>query len=310
VVLSYSRTATIDYAGKIIKEWDPRPALGAVEPHVRFQEALVPLETHPIWGLIRTPVLRSTPLFGSYPGHDLPLLAELSLHGRFHQVPLTLFYQREHGDRSVRIHDFRDPYRAVIWYDPTQAGKLIFPHWRLFAEYLAAIRRAPLPSAERRRCAQVLLPWLRRSSGLLAGDLVRPLNRLPVVGRWVGNAWHRGSRWLESGRWRLVAREIERLATEGDRVILVGDCWFENAALVRRSTLPFLERGGEYFGLPADDETAIRELERMRAGGARFIVFAWPAFWWLDYYSGLAHFLRSHFQQVVAGPRMIVFKLT
>jgi len=48
-----------------------------------------------------------------------------------------------------------------------------------------------------------------------------------------------------------------------------------------RRVLPFLERDGAYWGPPADDVTAIRELERLRAAGARQIAFAWPCFWWL-----------------------------
>ncbi len=45
----------------------------------------------------------------------------------------------------------------------------------------------------------------------------------------------------------------------------------------------FLERDGHYWGTPPDDETAIGELERVRRSGIRFVIFAWPAFWWLDH---------------------------
>ena len=48
--------------------------------------------------------------------------------------------------------------------------------------------------------------------------------------------------------------------------------------------IPFLERGGQYWGRPANDEDAIRDLERLRADGAHFIVFTWFTWWWFDYY--------------------------
>jgi hypothetical protein len=48
--------------------------------------------------------------------------------------------------------------------------------------------------------------------------------------------------------------------------------------------ITFLERDGEYWGRLPDDDTGIRELKRLRAEGAHFIVFTWFTWWWLDYY--------------------------
>ena len=66
--------------------------------------------------------------------------------------------------------------------------------------------------------------------------------------------------------------------------------------LPHRRAIPFLERDGVYWGPPADDATAIREMERLRATGARHIVFAWPCFWWLGHYSAFASYLRTNFK--------------
>jgi hypothetical protein len=79
--------------------------------------------------------------------------------------------------------------------------------------------------------------------------------------------------------------------------------------LVRRKTQPFLERDGQYFGDPADSETAIRELERMRSDGASHIVFAWRMFWWLDYYKGFRDHLQAHFRTVLDDRHVIIFEL-
>jgi hypothetical protein len=73
--------------------------------------------------------------------------------------------------------------------------------------------------------------------------------------------------------------------------------------------LPFPERNGVYWGEPPDDDTAIREFERLHQAGARFMVFAWPAFWWLDFYTGLHQHLRSTFRCVFENDRLIVFDL-
>ena len=55
--------------------------------------------------------------------------------------------------------------------------------------------------------------------------------------------------------------------------------------------------GGEQF----DAITATR--------GATFLVVAWPAFWWLDFYVGLARHLRSRYRRVFGTERLVIFDL-
>jgi len=76
-----------------------------------------------------------------------------------------------------------------------------------------------------------------------------------------------------------------------------------------RRVIPFLERDGVYWGPPADDATAIRELERLRAAGARRIVFAWPCYWWLQHYVAFASHLRANYRTVREDSLLVVFAL-
>lgn len=314
-VLAYPLTATIDHRGELIKEWPARKgwparaALGAARPSTRFREALRVVETHPIWGLMRVTVLRRTPLFGSYPAHDLPLLAELSLLGHFIELPEILFLQREHGERSVRVHDFRKPHAALAWYDPRCAGKLAFPRWRILGEYLAAIRRAPLSPAERARCLALVLRWARDNAGDLTDDLAQATACLPGIGRAAARTYDRLWNAVDRRRWQRVAAEIRRATASEDVVLLADDCWFGHESRVGRRTLPFLEKDGQFFGPPADDRVAIDELERMRGHGATCVAFARPALWWLDYYTGFHRHLRSRYRLAVETERLVVFDL-
>jgi hypothetical protein len=111
-------------------------------------------------------------------------------------------------------------------------------------------------------------------------------------------------------RLSLTAQDIAALIPRGNTFILVDqDHLRDDLAIAERRVIPFLERYGRYWGPPPDDETAIRELERLRRAGARFMIFAWPAFWWLDYYSELRHYLHTEFPCMLHNDRLIVFDL-
>ena len=120
------------------------------------------------------------------------------------------------------------------------------------------------------------------------------------------DAWRQNSWFHQLDR---ATREIAALIPPGDIFVLVDeDSWGMDANASRRP-VPFLERQGQYWGKPTDDAMAIREFERLRRAGANFIVFGWPAFWWLDYYSELQHFLRSGFRCLLENERVVVFDL-
>ena len=77
-----------------------------------------------------------------------------------------------------------------------------------------------------------------------------------------------------------------------------------------RRSIPFLERDGRHWGDPADDDTAIAELERMREErGAEFLVFFLSAFWWLDHYAGFHRYLSERYSRVLENERVIAFDL-
>ena len=115
-------------------------------------------------------------------------------------------------------------------------------------------------------------------------------------------------RWME--RLQIATREIAALIPPGDTFILVDQAEWGGQVVADRHALPFLERDGQYWGFPPDDDTAIRELARLRQLGASFIVFGWPAFWWLEHYAELHRHLRSKFRCVLNNPHLVVFELS
>ena len=112
-----------------------------------------------------------------------------------------------------------------------------------------------------------------------------------------------------SERLQIAIQEIAAVIPAGKRFILVDDNQWGSEILPEFHYLPFLEHDGQYWGSPRDDQTAIRELERMRQAGASFMVIGWPAFWWIDYYSGLYRHLHSNFRCVRKNSSVVVFDL-
>jgi hypothetical protein len=108
---------------------------------------------------------------------------------------------------------------------------------------------------------------------------------------------------------RQATSDTTRVIPKGESFLLVDQAKFGSTFDIERRSIPFPEREGKYWGRPADDRSAVNELQRLRDQGASFIVFTWPAFWWLDFYRGFNDHLRSNFPCVLEDERLIIFDL-
>jgi hypothetical protein len=101
---------------------------------------------------------------------------------------------------------------------------------------------------------------------------------------------------------------IEEQVPVAEKFILAGEHqWSE--FFPNRIAIPFLERDGQYWGLPPDDETAIQELERLRNSGVNFIVFAWISFWWFETYAHFYQYLLEEYPCTLKNDLCVVFML-
>jgi len=149
---------------------------------------------------------------------------------------------------------------------------------------------------------------LRCDTRLYAQNCAALSTRLAALGVEADvRAWNRGA-WVEELN-RAVS-DIEQCVAPGWAFILVDeDQWGVGGDLAGRAVFPFMEKDGIYWGPPADDATAIHELERLRGRGAAAIVFARPAFWWLEHYRGWRDYLRENFPCRLENERLVVFDL-
>jgi glycosyltransferase involved in cell wall biosynthesis len=178
VVLAHSWSAIIDSAGTISRLVDYPVNTAVPDPAERFRSMLFDGWGDDDGGVMRTEVLRRTPLHGSYHFADRTLITEIGLNGPFYQVEDRLYFRREHPGQAGMGSTVRS--RSVTL-DPRRADRLRHPIVRLYGEYLwgyiSAIRRAQLSPAERRACYGHLVRW---ASTRIAPVADRSLARKPL----------------------------------------------------------------------------------------------------------------------------------
>jgi glycosyltransferase involved in cell wall biosynthesis len=160
VVLAHSWTAKVDDSGTLTRALEYPLDTASPRAPERFRSLLFVSGGDDDYGVIRTEVLRRTAMQESYHHADRTIIAELSLYGRFYQVPDWLYFRREHPGQSGGVPMRR---RCAIM-DPRRADPLRHPAIRLYGEYIwayiRAIRHAPLSAADRQECYRHLAHWL------------------------------------------------------------------------------------------------------------------------------------------------------
>jgi glycosyltransferase involved in cell wall biosynthesis len=157
-VLAHAWCVLMDMAGDPVQFFRYPEATASPRAPDRFRSMLFDGKGDWTYAVFRTSVLRQTPLHATYHGGDRTLITELALHGTLHQVADWLFFRRDHPNRHLSTREWS------AGFDPRRASRIRHPGIRLYAEYLwgyvSAVRRAPLPRAEKRECYGHLARWL------------------------------------------------------------------------------------------------------------------------------------------------------
>ena len=171
VVLAYTQAKAIDSKGNVVKVYPGKKHFNSPDPRQRFYEfVLDPSPVVAVFGLMRREVLGRTRLIGKYAGSDRPLLSELSLLGKFYEVPEHLFFYRFHEEQSWGGN--KSPQAQQAWYDPRRAGKITFPQWRLLREHMRSIERSPVGFKERISCYLYMGYWMAKNRKRLGRNLL------------------------------------------------------------------------------------------------------------------------------------------
>jgi glycosyltransferase involved in cell wall biosynthesis len=191
VVLAHPWTAIIDSSGTVTKTVEYPLATASTRAPERFRSVLFASGGDDTGGVMRTAILRRTPLLRSHHHADRTIIADLILYGPFYQVPDWLYFRRDHPERFERVSTTMR--RRCANLDPRRADRLRHPTARLYGEYVwayvAAIQRAPLSPEDRRECYRYLAQWVasralpgrKGRAGHPAADAGRPVSVKAVV---------------------------------------------------------------------------------------------------------------------------------
>ncbi len=189
VVLCHSQVSIIDENRQFLKNYELHLHADSPKPHKRFHALMAKHLCYPCFGVIRSSALKKTPLFGSYGAADAILLLRLGLLGKFYEIPEYLFFARSHAKHSLKnlfpdylsftqnnasftLNMLPDFGGYAVWFDSSNTGKILFPHWRIFWEYLRSAWMGKMNLYQRLCCHISIVTELKGTEPLLVKDIV------------------------------------------------------------------------------------------------------------------------------------------
>lgn len=178
VALCVTQATQVDEQGSpLVVNFRPLD-LRSSDPAERFRTVLwSPAAVYPIYGVIRTSVLRRSRLFRSHSGADRIIIAELSLLGQIWQVPEPLFFDT--NAVSAR-HD-----RRPAFFDAANRNRPPFKHWQVLIGHLAVLMRSSelSPGQKLELARHVVARYGIKNGRMLLAD-VRQAGRIILGGDW------------------------------------------------------------------------------------------------------------------------------
>ena len=149
VFVAYPKTKLIDSEGTVIGDFDERLHTMSDRPSERWKTVQQNLRLGNLhYGLNRADKFRRTGLLRNYNGGDFPLIAEMSLYGKFYEIQDAFFYRRMHAEASSAIKSKSD---LMAFYDPRKREEFFLHNWAHWGANTKSVFRAPIPVTEKLR---------------------------------------------------------------------------------------------------------------------------------------------------------------
>jgi glycosyltransferase involved in cell wall biosynthesis len=176
IFVAYARTKLIDDKSEISGDFEENLHLMNDRPAERWKAVHRNLRLGNLhYGLCRSSTLRKTGLLRNYSGGDFPLIAEMSLYGKFFEIPDAFFYRRMHEKASSAMKNSAD---VMALYDPKKRGKLFLYNWVHLGANLKSIARAPVSFPEKIRLYAFEGRWVFWGRGEYLRELTMALSHL------------------------------------------------------------------------------------------------------------------------------------
>jgi len=147
IFVAYPRTKLVDADGKFLSDFDENLHLMDDRPSERWKGVQRNLRLGNLhYGLCRADKLRKTGLLRNYSGGDFPLIAEMTLYGKFYEIEDAYFYRRMHEEASSAMKNSAD---VMAFYDPKKREKILLYNFVHLGANLRSITRAPIPFSEK-----------------------------------------------------------------------------------------------------------------------------------------------------------------
>jgi len=169
IVLCYPQATLVDAAGANPTPYDDVLHLVDNDPAERFIRLLTTIRlAHQHLGIIRMAQLRRIALLGTHVASDINLLAELTLYGKFFELPERLFFRRFHKDsgswkRGDKEHEARRYHAA--------GKKAVWLKWPRHLGLISAVKRSDLPLGSKVRLYRFLSRQMVWDRGILGAEL-------------------------------------------------------------------------------------------------------------------------------------------
>ena len=119
--------------------------------------------------------------------------------------------------------------------------------------------------------------------------------------------------WKRHSWFHRLARGVEAIRNhvpkEEQFILIDGGTWDATPAF-SATTHPFLEREGIDWGNPKNDDQAVEQLHTWRESNVKYLVIAWPCFWWIDTYPKLFQELQSEALVLLASEEVMIYRVT
>jgi glycosyltransferase involved in cell wall biosynthesis len=155
IALCYPKTYIVDADGLNPRPYEDRLHLMHDDPVDRFLTLISTIElAHQHLGVIRASRLHQTRLLGLHVASDINLLAELTLYGKFYELPERLFYRRFHPKSGSWKHEGK---HQVERYLAAGTRRMGFLFWPRHLGFFTAVNRSPIPIRSKLRAYGTLL---------------------------------------------------------------------------------------------------------------------------------------------------------